>query len=262
MTHWRLIIDAPADGAAHMAHDEALLEALAAGTAPPTLRLYRWAPACVSLGRFQRFSDIDGAACAAAGYDVVRRPSGGRALLHANDLTYALAVRADDAVFGGATSILATYQRISGALQAGLAALGVDVVLAPVARRAAASAACFAAPASYELTAGGRKLIGSAQARSGGALLQHGSLPLGPEATGLTAVLRAPTSNLGESMTSLADVLDRRWTVADVTDALISGVASTFGVALVPGPWTEPEQARAAELRATRYAHLPWLVQR
>src|SRR6476646_4066745 len=95
---WRLLIDQPADGAANMARDEAILSSQAGpssssgvtGAAQPTARLYRWRPACLSLGRFQRADAIDRAACARAGVAIVRRPSGGRALLHDAELTYAI----------------------------------------------------------------------------------------------------------------------------------------------------------------------------
>src|SRR5215212_8408524 len=142
----------------------------------PTLRLYRWSPACLSLGRFQRADAIDRAACARAGVAIVRRPSGGRALLHDAELTYAIIARADHPLFG-AQSILATYRQISLALLAGLRRLGVAAELTPVARderrmakdesrsdsssvlrpSSFGSAACFDTPAAYELTVAGRK---------------------------------------------------------------------------------------------------------
>ena len=97
---WRLLIDQPADGATNMARDQALLSSCVDGAARPTLRLYRWHPACLSLGRFQRADVIDRAACARAGVAIVRRPSGGRALLHDAELTYAIIARADHPLFG------------------------------------------------------------------------------------------------------------------------------------------------------------------
>src|SRR3954449_10959301 len=93
---WRLLIDPPADGAANMARDEAIFASLVDGAAQPTLRLYRWHPACLSLGRFQRTDAVNRAACERAGVGIVRRPSGGRALLHAAELTYAIIARADN----------------------------------------------------------------------------------------------------------------------------------------------------------------------
>ena len=130
---WRLLIDPPADGAANMARDEAILSCHAVGAMQPTLRLYRWRPACLSLGRFQRSSAVDRAACARAEVTIVRRPSGGRALLHDAELTYAIIARADYTLFGD-QSILTTYRQISLALLAGLRRLGVPADLTPVSR--------------------------------------------------------------------------------------------------------------------------------
>src|SRR5215213_3919469 len=126
---WRLLIDRPADGAANMARDEAILACHGGGAAQPTVRLYRWHPACLSLGRFQRASAIDRDACARAGVSIVRRPSGGRALLHDQELTYAIIAPASHPLFGD-QSILATYRQISLALLAGLRRLGVAAELA------------------------------------------------------------------------------------------------------------------------------------
>jgi lipoyl(octanoyl) transferase len=95
---WRLLIDQRAEGAANMARDEAILASHAGGAAQPTLRLYRWRPACLSLGCFQHACAIDWAACARAGVAIVRRSSGGRALLHDDELTYAIIARADQSI--------------------------------------------------------------------------------------------------------------------------------------------------------------------
>lgn len=255
---WRLLIDPPRDGASNMALDEVLLEGQAAGAAPPTLRLYRWAPACLSLGRFQRSAEIDRGACARAGVPVVRRPSGGRALLHDDELTYALALRADHPLLAGADSILESYRRISAALLAGLRLLEAPVELAPAARRRGASAACFDTPASYELTVDGRKLVGSAQARREAALLQHGAIPLTPHAARLNALLVAPPPDLDTKMIALDQALGRGASFAALAQALAQGFAAAWGVRLEPGGWSAAELARAEELRRTRYNDDDW----
>lgn len=255
---WRLLIDPPRDGASNMALDEVLLEGQLAGGVPPTLRLYRWAPACLSLGRFQRGAEVDRAACARAGVPVVRRPSGGRALLHDHELTYALALRADYALLAGADSILESYRRISAALLAGLRLLGAPVELAPVARRRGASAACFDTPASYELTVDGRKLVGSAQARREGALLQHGAIPLSPHAARLSALLTAPPPDLDAKMIALDQALGRGVSFEALAQALAQGFASAWGVRLAPGAWSASELARAEDLCCARYNGEDW----
>src|SRR5436190_19661277 len=150
MSDWRLIIDDPCDGATNMARDEAIAALHATGATPPTLRLYRWQSACLSLGRFQRSGEVDREACARQGIAIVRRPSGGRALLHDDELTYAIVAREDHPLLGG-ESILASYRQISLALRDGLRRLGIGVELTPIERerRGGGSAACFDAPASY-----------------------------------------------------------------------------------------------------------------
>jgi lipoyl(octanoyl) transferase len=181
-----LIIDAPAPGAANMLRDLALLEACARGEIRGAVRLYGFQPACLSLGRMQPPGDVDTEACARDGVDVVRRPSGGRAVLHDQEVTYSVVCRSSDPVFGG--RVLESCARIHNAVAAGLALLGVPTQPRALpadirrdARESAGVADCFARPAAHELLdVRGRKLVGSAQARRGGALLQHGSVLLDP----------------------------------------------------------------------------------
>jgi lipoate-protein ligase A len=177
-TSWRLVDDVDAasergsDAAGNMAADEALLDDVAAGGAP-TLRLYRWAPPALSLGRFQPDADVDTDACARLGVEVVRRPTGGQGLLHGPDLTYAVAMPLPA---GAAGSVDAVYQVLAGALIAGLARLGVD---AAIARHDGPSGpVCFAGQQGADLRVGDRKVCGSAQVRRESAVLQHGSILL------------------------------------------------------------------------------------
>jgi lipoyl(octanoyl) transferase len=171
---WRLVddLDRGLDGAGQMAADEALLASVVAG-APPALRLYRWTPPALSLGRFQPEDDVDAAACARFGVEVVRRPTGGKGLLHGGDLTYAVSMPRPEGAAGGVDAV---YELLAGALIDGLARLGVE---AAVARHdGPAGPACFAAQQGADLRVGDRKLCGSAQVRRAGAVLQHGSILL------------------------------------------------------------------------------------
>lgn len=188
---------APVDrGAAHMAADRARLEAVAAGREGASFRLYRWAPACVSLGLGQPEGVVPAAVLAAHGLDLVRRPTGGRGLLHARgDLTYSVVLPAGHPV--ARLGVMGSYRVITGAVARALAAVGVGAELVcgrggarrrdredgehgPGARYAGprAAGACFEEHLVETLLAGGRKLCGSAQARRRGALLQHGAIPL------------------------------------------------------------------------------------
>ena len=274
---WRLLIDQPVDGAANMARDEAILACHAAGAARPTLRLYRWAPACLSLGRFQRAGAINRAACAGAGVTIVRRPSGGRALLHDAELTYAIIARADHPLFGD-QSILATYRQISQALLAGLQRLGVPAELTPVARderrttndesgstsssvvrrSSRNSAACFDTPAAYELTVAGRKLAGSAQTRRAGSILQHGAIPLTPHADRLAALLRDPPDDLGAKMIALDQAAGREIEFDDLAEALLAGFRDIWGIQFECGVLSEHERRAEQRLIAEKYTDDRW----
>src|SRR5947207_15142687 len=125
---WRLLLDKPSSGAWNMAVDEVLLDGVAAGTAPPTLRFYEWTPACLSLGYFQPFDVVDLDGCRALGVEVVRRPTGGRAILHDRELTYSVALPAS--VLGHDGGVLPSYYRLSLLLQDGLRRLGVAATIA------------------------------------------------------------------------------------------------------------------------------------
>jgi lipoate-protein ligase A len=171
---WRLIddLDASLDAAGQMAADEAMLDAVAAG-APSALRLYRWVPPALSLGRFQPIDDVDADACARLGVEVVRRPTGGQGLLHGGDLTYAVAMPLPAGTAGGVDAV---YRWIADALIAGLARVGVT---AAVARHdGPAGPVCFAGQQGADLRIDDRKVCGSAQVRRDGAVLQHGSILL------------------------------------------------------------------------------------
>jgi lipoate-protein ligase A len=171
---WRLVddLDVPLDAAGQMAADVALLQEVMQG-APPALRLYRWHRPALSLGRFQPDTDVDTRACAAHGVEIVRRPTGGQALLHGADLTYAVAMPRPPGPDG---AVGAVYCRLAGGLIAGLAALGVVAEVAS--HRGKTGAACFASLRGSDLRVGGRKLVGSAQRNRDDGILQHGSVLL------------------------------------------------------------------------------------
>ena len=188
-SRWRLIRHGPATGAYNMAVDEAIGRAVAQEAAPPTLRFYAWEPPCVSLGRNQALASVDSARCAALGYDIVRRPTGGRAILHTDELTYSVAARPENPLMAG--MVLESYLRLGYGLVAGLEELGIPAEEAPGTNRAGrdVSAACFEVPSAYEIVADGRKLLGSAQTRRSDYVLQHGSLPLTGDLTRLVDCL-------------------------------------------------------------------------
>ncbi len=269
---WRLVIDAePRSGAANMALDQAVAEAAAAGDAPPTLRFYRWSPPAVSLGRHQLVGDVDTDAIAARGYDLVRRSTGGRAILHTDELTYSVAAPdAEPRVSGG---VMESYLRLSNALVVGLQRVG----LAGVERASGSvrvgpdvSAACFEAPSAYEIVADGRKLLGSAQSRRAGYVLQHGSLPLVGDITRLVDVLALEPAEAARLHADLAQRATTLSTALDVAeDAAVlefdhlahlfaQAFADELALDLRLAPITPPELRRTAELIRTQFADDAW----
>ena len=272
---WRLLIeDSPRSGAANMAVDEAIAEAAAAGAVPPTLRFYRWNPPTVTLGRHQKLADVDETQIAARGYDLVRRATGGRAILHVDELTYSVAGPIEEPRMAG--GVMDAYLRFSNALLSGLSTLGLKAEKAGGRTRAGRelSAACFETPSAYEITAGGRKLMGSAQSRRKGYVLQHGSLPLWGDVTRLVDVLALSCTTkdrlrqqLRRQAATLAEALDlppdsERLAFPHVAAAMAGGFASALDQDLEPGTLSASELSRSAELIRVRYADPAWTRQR
>jgi lipoate-protein ligase A len=262
---WRLIAETGVwTGAENMALDEAIMEAVATGEAPPTLRFYQWAPPCLSLGKRQPLDGVDLAACRADGVHVVRRATGGWAILHTEELTYSVALRPDDPRVSGA--ILDTYRTLSRGLIAGLRLLEADAAMNPVTSGGAqnTSAACFEVPSAYEITIGGRKLMGSAQTRPAGKVLQHGSLPLYGDIARVARYLtftseqerEALQTHLRERATTLSDALGRVTSFAEAAQAMARGFAEALNVELAPGEPSTREKAMARTLRDGKLAEL------
>jgi lipoyl(octanoyl) transferase len=226
-----VLVDAPAPGEENMRRDLALLDACVRGEIPGAVRLYGFAPACLSLGRMQSIEDVDLDACARDGVDVVRRPSGGRAVLHDQEVTYSVVCKSTDPVFGG--RVLESCSRIHEAVAAGLEVLGVQTTprampanLRRDAREGAAVADCFARPAAHELLDDrGRKLVGSAQARRAGALLQHGSVLLEPPRA--AAYLREDAASTRGGV-GVRELLRRAVTREELVAALAAGFTSVL----------------------------------
>lgn len=263
-TTWRRIVHDARDGAWNMAVDEAILAAVARGDSPPTLRFYRWEPPCLSLGRGQPDSDVDAAASAAAGITCVRRPTGGRAILHRDELTYSIALPLDDPRAAG--GILESYRRISEGLAEGLRMLGVPVERAEPRKTVPdPTPACFETLAGYEITVGGRKLLGSAQFRTGKALLQHGSLPLYGDVAAIADFLALPDADravlrrrLRATAITLQEALARPVSFGEAAEALSRGVARALNVRLVEGALSPQEVEQAQRLQCEKYADIRW----
>ena len=230
--HWSLWFDLEGrPGLRNMAIDQAMLDRANAGER--WLRLYRWAPHCLSFGRHEpALRRYDRPRIGELGLDVVRRPTGGRAVWHAEELTYALAVPG-----GGLGGLRQAYEEIHHMLLAALGMLGARGEMAPARRSAGLDAgSCFASPVGGEIVVGGRKVVGSAQLREGTALLQHGSILL----TGQQTIVQEITLGGGppDLAGSLADVTGRTAAVREVADAVAASAEERWGGAWEPGAVT------------------------
>lgn len=269
---WRLIVSPPEHGAWNMALDEAILESTAAGHSLPTLRLYAWQPACLSLGYAQPLSDVDLDALARHGWELVRRPTGGRAILHVDELTYSVTGPQDEPRLAG--SVLESYHRLSSALLEALQRLGIAAQALPSATQprtanpaeTALNPVCFEVPSNYEITFNGKKLIGSAQARRRGGVLQHGSLPLWGDLRRITQVLAFPdeaarqqaADRLLARAATAQDALGQPLPWIRAAQAMQDAFQSALNLALVPGQPTPDELSRAGQLLNEKYSLPAW----
>lgn len=259
---WRLVVDGEADAAHNMAVDEAILEGYDRGDAdrPPTLRLYGWASPAFSLGRSQRPAEgLEIDRLVGCGFSVVRRPTGGDAVLHDCERTYAVVGTLGSPSFPN--GVVGTYARIAQALVLGLESLDLPAEACDPGRRATApgflrAPLCFERLSGSEISVGGRKLIGSAQARRRRAFLQHGSIPI--RLDGRRLAMAAGRDVNAASFTDLTTAAGRRLTTDELDRALIHGFGRAFEVELLAAPLDEAEALRAAELRAWRYDSLAW----
>lgn len=242
---WHFVDTGLCAGEYNMMYDERLARTLAPGTG--IVRVYGWNPFAVSLGWNQRNEEIDEQRCRADGFDVVRRPTGGRAILHAEEVTYCVVMPAEGA------GVLSTYHEISRGLLAGLHRLGVAASFEksqphfPTLYRSASSSVCFTSSARYEVQYRGKKLIGSAQRRfigDGGkeVVLQHGSLLVGPAHRGIVRYLRVEDERQRESIsrelndrtTDLTAILDMPPAREHVVACLKDGFEEAWDIRFLP----------------------------
>ena len=252
-------------GPVNMAVDQALLESVAGG-ARPVIRLYRWSTATLSFGRNQPARGIyDEAAARARGIDFVRRPTGGQAVLHDNELTYA--VVAPIAAIGKPR---AAYRRINEAIVEGLRGVGVNAAVAGAsgdAGRGASrdwTAACFRVPERGEVVAGGRKLVGSAQRTERHTILQHGSILLGgSQAAAEALLLRGSGAPAIEApgWTTVEAELGRRPALETVVRAVLTGFETVLGIRLATSSLSVAER-QAVDRWTERFASPDWTWRR
>ena len=255
---WRLIVEsAPTGGDWNMAVDEYLFRTLAAS--PGTyLRFYQWDRPTASLGCGQDAARVvDAEACRINGVGLVRRPTGGKLVLHFREATYAV-VSSDTETF--TATLGGSYAWIARALMRGLEILGARPVLAVETPReyVRGTMPCFSRPAQNEIEIDGRKIIGSAQKRLGDAFLQHGSIPLAGDDGLLSRVSTWKEERAGIRMTSVSEALARPVPFAEATEAFIRGFAAQGGIRLEPYVLAASERASVEDLRRRKYASDDW----
>lgn len=270
LENWRFIETEPLDAYTNMAVDHAILESVAKGESPPTIRFYRWHPPGVTIGYFQKANkEIDIDACQKNGVDVVRRLTGGRTVLHQHELTYSVIAPENHPKVTG--TILESYLAISRGLLFGLENLGVKGQLVNGAEsKRKGTAACFDAPSWYELVVDNKKIIGSAQTRKQGALLQHGSILIELDNNLLFNILkfssdkvrRAARERFKGKAISLAEVMERVPDYSQVVQAFNDGLSKGLDINLSDGKLNDSEKQLTEELEVGKYRTDQWNYKR
>ncbi len=261
---FRLIYDGAHDGAHNMARDEAISRAVSSGAQPPTLRFYAWQPPAISLGYSQRIGSVNEARCQADGIGIVRRPTGGLAILHADEFTYSIALPVDHPLAAG--DVMTSYRRIAEAILEALRRLGVPEVAAnrvPKEQRAR-SGVCFEAPSDYEVVGAGKKLVGSAQWRRVDGVMQHGSLPLFGDIARICDYLwdAPPPERVRAHAATLHDVLGYTPTWEHVAAVWRDAFADVLGIMFIEEALSAEEIANAEALLREKYANDAWTRRR
>jgi len=250
----------------NMALDEAILEAVRQDQVPPTLRFYSWKPPCLSLGYAQSVADADVSAIEEMGWELVRRPTGGKAILHTDEITYSIAAPADHPLF--MNGVLPSYKRISLALMDGLKRMGLDPELNDAEPQAPESGnpVCFQNPGAFEITVAGKKLVGSAQVRRSGGVLQHGSLPLQGDLSRICLALKYSDDRerkhamegVGQHAITVEQILEKPVSWNDAAKHLGQGFEESLDLEFSQSDPTEHETTRSREIFEDRYSQAKW----
>ncbi len=276
MKKFRLLDTGRLSGAMNMALDEAILEHVAKNKSLPTIRFYAWERPTLSLGYFQRFlRDVNMDGIKNKGFDLVRRMTGGRAVLHDQELTYSVIIPGDHE--WAKASVVESYHYLSFALRDGFRNLGVEAEIVSLADEdkrealpAAGSAACFDSPSWYELVVGGKKIAGSAQVRAHDGLLQHGSLLLDMDVDDLFSVLKFRSVELMNKSkedfltraVSVKQLTGKNITWDEATKAFADGFQSGLGIDLVSQRLLDEEWELAKSLARDKYSTEEWTKRR
>jgi lipoate-protein ligase A len=273
---WRWIPYEQYDSFTNMAIDEAMLLAHSDGRVPPTLRFYGWNPATLTLGYFQRSeTEVDMGKVKEFGLGLVRRQTGGRAVLHDQELTYSVVI--SEKAPGIPSSVMEAYRVLNEGLLNGFLRLGLDAQMVSLASEeekkkyeTLGSSACFDSPSWYELVVEGKKAAGSAQTRQHGVVLQHGAILLDIDVDRLFDVLCFPNVQVKERLkrsfrdkaVAINDLRRERATIEEAQKAFYHGFREGLGIELVEGELTSWEWDKVCELVETKYSTDEWNFKR
>lgn len=264
---WRFIDTGSCSASYNMALDEAIATEVRKGSSPPTLRLYGWDVPSVSIGHFQRVRDIDFDYCTEKGIPIVRRPTGGRAILHNNDITYSFSVKTGAGIFS--KGLLDSYRRISTAFVLSFSKIGLSTELKlirearnqlPISSRSK-SPLCFKSISYGEISIDNKKIIGSAQKRWSNCLLQQGSIPCIIDRDETARVFRLESLVVSETMIGLQEIL-QHFNPVILRNIIRNSFEETFNTALIPLPPSQEEISLAEELENKKYLSHQWNFQR
>ena len=272
MKQWYFIHSGPCSPSFNMAMDEALLNWHSEKLIPPVIRFYEWEPATLSIGYFQQVhKDIDLDEVRRQGLGFVRRPTGGRAVLHEHELTYSIIVEEDYPNMP--QSVTEAYRVLSEGLLLGFRNLGLDAYFSvpdTVEKKEdlkrPKSAVCFDAPSWYELVVEGRKVAGSAQTRQKGVILQHGAILLDMDEEKLLSLFKFADEEAREKMrqklpekaVAMNRLVDKPFTIEQCVGAFKSGFQDSLGIELIPYELTEAQLAYIEQLEKEKYANDEW----
>lgn len=252
---WRLLPYQTYNAFENMAIDEAVFCETIKNKQPPTLRFFGWCPSAVSIGYFQELkNEINVERCRSTGVDIVRRITGGKAVYHQAEVTYSLAAGNSDRLFPD--DLVRTYEIISLCLARGLSELGIHAHLAKAGalnKRPDRTPCCFAQPSGNELLVSGRKICGSAQMRTHGGFLQHGSLlmsfdPVETAALILSPATTQPAGKLSNCVTAVNEVISSPVSPEALCTFLQKGFSEELGIVFSDGRLTPAEKASSGRL--------------
>jgi lipoate-protein ligase A len=266
--NFRLIIDDALDSFKNMAIDEAIARAVSENLSLPTLRFYRWKPSTLSLGYFQKYEkEVNSDGLIKWNLGIVRRITGGKAVLHDDEVTYSFCIPASSPFFK--EDVISSYKIVAQALAAGLKNMNIDAQINKLNGNGdlKPSSVCFETPSIYEITVNGKKIIGSAQKRFQNGFLQHGSIPLTFNVDKLFDCFKFPSDEVKLKMkglfkskaTAIFDEIDQKLTTDQIIDFFVSGFEKTLNIEFIKSSLTEYEIDLVEKELYKKYSSTDWL---